>query len=277
MKAILVPTDFSEISKNALEYAIEISKLTKARIILFHAYHIPVITTESIVMTPSLKEIEQICMTNLEEIKRDVYDKHGEEITIECKCVLGLAVDEINLFVKTNSIDLIIMGMQGAGYLTEKLIGSVTTSLLRECNCPVMAIDQNVKFRALKKIVLTCDYNQINGSILFPLKNIAKIFNSHIYILNVVQEMATDTNKIEAAVCRETINHILQHTSRSFHNITNDNVVDGINNFVSNEQMDMVVMIPRKHTLLRNFFHEPNTKRIAFHSHVPVLALHKES
>jgi len=40
MKTILVPTDFSKIARNAIDYAVEIAKLTKAKLILFHVYHV---------------------------------------------------------------------------------------------------------------------------------------------------------------------------------------------------------------------------------------------
>ena len=46
MKNILVPTNFTEISSNALAYAKEFADRTKATIFLYHAYHIPVSTTD---------------------------------------------------------------------------------------------------------------------------------------------------------------------------------------------------------------------------------------
>jgi len=55
-----------------------------------------------------------------------------------------------------------------------------------------------------------------------------------------------------------------------------DDVVVGINRFVDKHGVDLLVMIPRKHSMLSSLFHESNTQRMAFHTHVPLLALHEE-
>ncbi len=275
MKTILVPTDFSEISKNALEYAIEIAKVMPARIMLIHAYHVPVVATDAIVIVPSMEEIKQIGIDSLQKLKNEVLSKHENKILVEYCCVEGFAVDEINTYTKTNPVELIVIGMHGAGYLVEKLIGSVTTSLLREANCPVLAIDQKVKFKTPKKIVLACDYKHIKRSALEPLKGLASLFDSHIYILNVAPEKAPVLNDIEGAVCGLSLDHSFEKIDHSFQYTSNENIVDGINEYVSSQQMDMVVMVPRKYSLLKTFFYEPNTKKIAFHTNVPVLALHE--
>lgn len=275
MKTILVPIDFSEISNNALEYAVEMAKVMSAKIVLLHAYHVPIVATD-VIIVPSMEEVRQIAVDGLNKVKNDIHNKHGKNIEIECTCVEGFAVDEINLYTNVNKVNLIIMGMHGGGYLTEKFIGSITTSLLRESNCPVMAIDGKVKFKTPKKIVFACDYKLIKNTVVEELKGIAKLFDSHIYILNVVSNPEAIPADIESSVCGLNLDYSFESIDHSFEFTTNENVVKGINEYVSNEQMDMVVMIPRKHSILKQLFNEPNTKRMAFHTTVPVLALHEQ-
>jgi nucleotide-binding universal stress UspA family protein len=275
MKTILVPTDFSETSKNAVDYAVELAKVMPAKIMLLHAYHVPVITADATIIVPSMYEIKESGIECLEKIKTEVLQKNDNKITVDYCCIEGFAVDEINRYTETNPVELIVMGMQGAGYLVEKLIGSVTTALLRESNCPVLAIDQKVRFKKPKKIVLACDYKQIKRSALVPLKDLAALFDSHIYVLNVTPGNEPAIKDVEAAVAGLSIDHSFDKTDHSFHFTSNEDVVDGINDYITSQQMDMVVMIPRKHSVLRNMFNEPNTKKIAFHTTVPVLALHE--
>jgi nucleotide-binding universal stress UspA family protein len=275
MKTILVPTDFSEVSDNALEYAIGMAKAMFAKIVLLHAYHLPVVSTDSIVIIPSMDEVKQIGIDSLIKTKNRIH-KQDVDIELEYTCVEGFAVDEINLYTNTNKVDLIIMGMRGGGYVTEKIIGSITTALLRESNCPVMAIDQKVKFAVPKKIVLACDYKTLKNKVTEQLKEIAKLFNSHIYILNVTPKTELIPTDIESTVCGLNLDYAFEEINHSFEFTTNENVVNGINEFIINEHMDMVVMIPRKYSLLKRIFNEPNTKRMAFHTTVPVLALHEQ-
>ncbi|MBA3705480.1 MAG: universal stress protein, partial [Bacteroidetes bacterium] len=86
MKTILVPTDFSEIACNAINYAVEIAKLTKAKLILFNVYNVPVVPAEIPIALP-IDEIEKDVMKGLKKIEKDICLKHGNELVIECKCV----------------------------------------------------------------------------------------------------------------------------------------------------------------------------------------------
>jgi nucleotide-binding universal stress UspA family protein len=166
------------------------------------------------------------------------------------------------------------MGMHGVGFLTEKLIGSVTTSLIREPSCPVMAIDQHVRFKLPKRIALACDYKHIHKSSLWLLKEIAAIFDSHIYILNVINESEANID-LDIAIEGLKLDAAFKQLDHSFHSVTNDEVVAGINDYVSKMHMDMVVMIPRQKSFFEKLFSGSTTKQMAFHTHVPLLALHE--
>jgi nucleotide-binding universal stress UspA family protein len=274
MKTILVPTDFSSISKNAINYAIELAKLTKSKIILFHAYYVPIVTTD-VMVVPPMEEIEESNMSILKKIEKTIHKKYGKKIEIECKCKYGFPVDEINQAVKEYKADLVVMGMHGAGKLAEKLVGSTTTSLIRKAKCPVLAIDRHVRFKLIKKIALACDYSAIpNTAILDPLKEIVRLFKSHVNIINILpaEEKIPPVSKAISGVKLE---HALEDINHTYYFAQNEDVVNGLNDFVNQKKMDLVVMIPRRHSLLNSIFNEPKTTRIAFHTKVPLLALHE--
>lgn len=271
MKTILVPTDFSDRAKNAINYAAELAKLTKAKLILFHAFHIPAVPSEVPFVLP-LNEIEKDTLKVLTKIKKNIIFNHGSELNIVCITKLGFAVDEINEITKDENVDLIVMGVRGAGYLTEKLIGSVTTTLIRKAKRPVLAINDKVTFKSIKKIVLASDYQNIDAKSMEFLKEFIKLFKSQLHILNVSSEgeLISPARKIVGGTrlvqSFEGLNH-------SFDFVENEDIVEGINEFVDVHNADLIVMTPRKHTFFENIFKERNTKRMAFHTHIPLLAL----
>jgi nucleotide-binding universal stress UspA family protein len=276
MKTILVPTDFSPIADNAINYAVEIAKLTKARLIFLHAYHMPIITSEVPVVLPTAEEIEEDCMADLNRTKEKILSESGIDLDITCVCKYGLAVDEIKDFEADNKIDLLVLGMRGAGFIGEKLIGSVTTSLMRKVKCPLLAIDERVKFKPLKKIALASDYKEIeNINILDPLKELMRLFSSHLHVVNVVREKAELVPTTEEASVGVKLEHSLEDVEHSFHYAENNDVVEGINEYVTEHNIDLVVMIPRTHSVVTNVFKEPHTKRMAFHTKVPLLVLNE--
>lgn len=274
MKTILVPTDFSEVARNAVGYAAEIGKRAKAKIILLHVYQIPVVPAEVPVIL-SADEIKKDSMKRLKKIERHIHTKYSKTLKVECKCECGFPIDEINQFASKNNVNLIVMGMAGVGYLTERIIGSVTTSLIKRSKCPVLSIDRYVKFKNIKKIVLACDYNKsYNKKTITPLKELAALFKSHIHVLNIVKEpeFVPPVNKAIAGI---KLDRTLEEINHSFYQCKNEDIIEGINDFIDKKKIDMVVMISRKHSVLHNLFHETNTKRMAFHTKVPVLALHE--
>jgi nucleotide-binding universal stress UspA family protein len=275
MKKIIIATDFSKISDNAINYGVEIAKLKNCQIVLMHILSVPIITSEAQMYIPPLDEMKKDCESLLEQAKKKIILKNGNVLEIECVCIIGFAVEEINRYAKDNKVDLIVIGMHGADYLTEKVIGSTTTSLISEAKCPVLAIDEKVKFKSLKKVVLAFDYIETtNRSILNPLKEFVHLFNSHVYILHVINDL-NKAPTISEAVTGIKLERTLSDISHSYHYIRNEDVVDGINDFVAIQKMDMVVMIPRKHSFFKNVFNESKTKRTAFHSKVPLLTIHE--
>ena len=274
MKTILVPTDFSENSENAQDYAIELAKITKAKIVLLHAYQPVVVPSEVPIIIPT-EELEENTMTELHKIGKEIHQKHGNQLTIEYASRCGFPAEEIQLFAEKNNVDLIVMGVERTDNITEKMIGNITSAVIKKAKCPVLAIDKHVKFTEIKKIALACDYEETKNSVILgPLTEFSKFFDAHIYVLNVTQEMETITTVKKAAQGIK-LNHSLEKLNHSFHYTMNDDVIEGINSFVDKMGIDMVVMIPRIHSALHNLFHEPNSKRMAFHTKVPLLALHE--
>lgn len=274
MKKILVPTDFSETSENALNYAVEIARLMAADLFLFHVYDIPVFAENTVTVMYAPDLLESDSMEVLNTWKERILEKHPD-LRISCSCTPGLPAEQINDFARDQHIDLIVMGTQGAGYVAERILGSTTTALIQEAVSPVLAIDRHVTFRMLKKIVLASDFAETgNGRVLKPLKDIIQCFEAQLYILKVVLEQDPEPELSESIAAFD-IAHTVKSLHHTFYSVHDRDVVGGINRFVQHHHMDMVVMIPRKHSLLHRIFHEPHTHEMAFHSDVPLLILHE--
>lgn len=272
MKTILIPTDFSKSAENALDYAIEIAKHTGSKLILFHAYQLPLETSELPVM-PTLEEIEKQVVKNLKKIERRVKKKY-EHLEVRSEYKSGFPVEEIRLCAERNKANLVVMGLHGAGFLKEKLIGSVATVLIKSSRCPVMIINQNVKFRTIKKIAFAFDYTEIKDrSALAPVIEFTSLFKSHIYIFNVVKSQLQAVSSISKAVDGMKLAHALKDAEHSFHYSENEDIVEGINQFVLDNKIDLVVMVPHKHSPLHKLFNPSQTQKMAFHTRIPLLTL----
>ncbi|MCE3296007.1 MAG: hypothetical protein K0R65_1721 [Crocinitomicaceae bacterium] len=264
MKTILLPCDFSSLALNAIEYGAEIARHTHAKLILFHVY------------TGSVDDgVKKQCLENLKKIEADLTTRHGEGLEVQSRCKNGVFLNEINNFCENQQVDLIVMGMKGSGYLREKFMGNTTTSVIDKVNCSVMIIGEDVKYRGITKIAFACDYeDQSYKTILTDLIDFAHLFHSPVYILNVVPETEAPV-LLSKQVENYKFDRILEGIEHSFHQVQNEDLIDGINEFVEDHAIDLVVMIPKMHSMIENIFNDSNTKRMAFHAKVPLLSLHE--
>jgi nucleotide-binding universal stress UspA family protein len=275
MKLILAATDFSKASRNALQYAAELAKKSKAGLVLFHSYMPPVIVSDVPIALPLPEEIEKEALKKLRRTAAGLRLKYGRALKLELVCQYGMAVDAITNYASESKADLIVMGMSGAGALEEKLVGSITTDVIKRSKTPVLSIGQNVKFKPVKNIIFATDYKETASPLtLDALKEIANLYKSHIHILNVL-EASTVLPTTKQAVQGLKTEHLFDGYKHSFHAIVNKKVADGIHDFIKLRKIDMTVMVPRKHSVFHTLFKGRATKQVAFHTGVPLLTIHE--
>lgn len=269
MKTILIPTDYSDAAKNASHYGVELAKFTKAKVILFHSYHIHVPATEVPILV-SYDDLEQESMNRLNAEKR-LLDPTNE-LDIECVALAGFAVDNIIEVEDSHKPDLIIMGMRGAGKFSEYLFGSITTALISKAVTPVIVVPENAAFRLPKKITFACDYNLTQTTaVLDPLKKFVKTFDSEVMILNLLKEKEVmNTQKASIGIILE---NFMEDVTHNYYFEEDEDFIHGIVNFVEKHSTDLIAIVPHKHSFIQNLFKESHTKRLAFHSNIPLLTI----
>jgi nucleotide-binding universal stress UspA family protein len=68
---------------------------------------------------------------------------------------------------------------------------------------------------------------------------------------------------------------MFDNVDAKFHFVENENVPDAINDFIEREKIDMLIMLPKKHSIVESLFKKSQTKEMLYQSHIPMLALHQ--
>ena len=273
MKNVLVATDYSDAADNAINYAVELAKFIGAKLVLLHVYSIPIPTGEvPIAMIPP-QELQELNSKRMKILEDRIQKKIGNTIRVESFVRSGLPVDEILGVIKEKTIDLVIMGIAGAGKLTEILVGSTTTSLMKKTKTPVLVIPEYAKYQKVEKIIYACDYEKIEDhSVLKPMCEFAQIFGAELQIFNVNDSrIHPKTNEAIEGIALEQWIGNLKH---SYWFSDKSNVIDAINGFAKKYEAAMIAMVARKHYFIENIIHERETKKMAFHANIPILSLH---
>ena len=186
MKNILFPTDFSENSKTAYAYALDIALLFKAKLIILNTYKLPY--SKSNVMVSMTDIMKQDSEKELEALKNKALNNPKyKELEIELEIVSGSFVSSIPKLAKHCNADLIVMGTKGASSLKEMLIGSNTLEVIQTTHCPILAIPENASNKKIDKIAMAVDLKKVNNpEQLKPLLAMANICQASIEFVHVM-------------------------------------------------------------------------------------------
>lgn len=273
MKRILTTTDFSIPADNAVMYAAGLAQSLEASLTILNCFHIPLSTNELPAPLATIQEMENSSTEALETLKKKVLEKFPL-VVIHIHTATGSTVDEISNYAQKHHMDLIVMGITGAGKFTERLIGSTSTSVVKNTKCPVLIIPKDSQFGKFTKVGLACDLKEILHPTSFTvLKELSQHFGSSLEILNVLKPEEKSTFK--KAVVGIKLEHILRETPHSLYFPENKDVILGIEDFIGRHKIDIITMVSRRHNIIEKVFHESNTKRMAFHTHIPLLVIHE--
>ena len=272
MKTILVPTDYSDTANNALQYAIELAKLSNAKIILIHAYQVPLPTGDIPVLMVTPEELEKENIVRIQKLEKKFAKQLLGKIKIEHVVNAGFVTDEILTVAKEKKVDLIVMGVTGAGKVAETLLGSNTTALINKTQIPILVIPNNARYKKITKFVLAYDYEgEIDEKVMKKIKIFVQLFKAKILVLDVVNPIAVHTS--ETSTERIAIENELSGIKHTLYFPEADDIEHEINSFVATYKADWLIMMPHKNTFFANLFHKRNTKKMAFHTHIPLLSL----
>lgn len=268
MKTILVPVDFSKTSVNAAKYATHMAALMdNAKVILYNVYEKVTLKTLSEYSRKAVAELE------LSKLKELVMHRGLRELTWVAE--EGVFIPKLKHFVAENDVDLIVMGITGSSGLRQILMGSNSLNVVKNVNCPVMIIPPKAAFSGLKNIAITSDFKDVALTTPFDtVKKVLSLFNSKVHVVNVDEEHYIEL-KPEYRKEKAFMEKKLGSFNPEFYFLRTYDFLDGINRFVKTKHVDALITIPKQHSFLEQLFRVTHTKRLAYHSHVPLLAVHQ--
>lgn len=138
---ILVPTDFSEQSNNALHYAKELAKNSGAVLHLLHIVEPTVYPADWGYSQVGFVDLEQELRAAAEKsLQKTQEELEAEGFSVQTTVLNGRASDEITSYAEKFAIDLISIATHGRSGIEHLLFGSTTERVLRKAPCPVLAV-----------------------------------------------------------------------------------------------------------------------------------------
>jgi len=273
MKTIITPIDFSDISLNAARYAISMAGYLKTSVTLFYVSPLPLSFSEFPQAPQILETMQQEAEGFMEKVKSDL-QLPGSPIKIHTEVRSGNFLTTLIEFCEENPTSPVMMSSHGKAGLEHLLLGGNTSELVTSISSPLFVIPREMIFSAPKKILLTCDLEDVSTTISTDfIKELTQAFNSALSVLHV------KINEEEPYLARvidetKTLRLMLEDLHPSYHFVTNTNTTTAILDFIELNDFDLLIGFPKKHSFLEKLFHKSQSKALARVSTIPFLAIH---
>ncbi len=280
MKKILLPTDFSDNSWNAIDYATELFKDEACTFYLLNVYSKIIYESVHLSDIPSERSVENTvkanAVTNLEHLKKTIiHTNPNQKHTFKIIAALGSITEATEDVVKSKKVDLLVMGTKGATGTKEVFMGSNTVRIINTIKkCPVLAIPDGFTFTSKpSEITFATDFTHFySKEELRPLLDLAKSFNAAIRIVYVQQEEGslTEEQKFNLGMLQKYFKDIkyYQHTLTK-----SDSVSKSLKVFTEELDIYLLAMLNYSHSFVDKLTREPVIKTVAFHTQIPLLVI----
>jgi len=278
MKRILVPTDFSACANNAVDFAVQSAKIFPVEVMLVHSFEVAGNTYTDYMGVN--REFNQTLLheANHEFARVKSVIKETENISVESYVSTTSLNESILGLANEKKIDFIVMGTSGASGLKEKLWGSKTAAVIGKSHVPVMAIPVDYKWKKPARILLSTNHFEKEPALLDFLFELAALYQAEVHVA-----VYTDEESDIAITFLEHARRIPEYENQLREQYKNDSIVvahlygkdfeSALQDHIVQNDIDMLAMVTYQRKFPDNLFHPSLTKKMAYHTKIPLLAI----
>ncbi|WP_286856803.1 MULTISPECIES: universal stress protein [Sphingobacterium] len=271
MKRILLLTDFSE---NALLAAKQVALCAAAwkteQVIVYHTYNsVTIVNNEPIVVVnDEVKEAKEKELNSWLELIKPLFPP---------QVILSHRMEDVDLPIgvndlcKSESIDLVALGITGQTGFAKILVGSNAITLMDICNKPMLIVSHKVDPAVPKHVLATTDLKEVDRKLsLFNLDQVLDAFSAQLYVLNVAKRESS------AADLAQELKHLHERLDKYkpiYDYISHDDITMGIAEYAKEKHIDLILSFHKKQGLLASLFKTSISKKMAWNGAANLLVI----
>jgi len=266
----LVPTDFSDNAFDALRYALDMARVSGAEVHVVSALAFPPSTagtTGSLAIR--MKEDAQAKMNQLLESVKEL------GASVEPYIREGSVVSTILAVAEEIGPELVIMGTKGSTGLESAVLGSVAAKVIEKSATPVLAIPQNVPFTGLSKLAYATDLQKGGPVTAGRILELTAAFGTRVDIVHIFP-VKEEPPYVQLDLLRKEIQADELNRTVKYHLHRNDDIQEGLMNFMDASEPDALAMVTKKRNLFKKLIDPSLTRRVAMNASMPLLTFQSE-
>ena len=275
VKSLLVPTDFTEASHRAFEYALSLAAAWDARITLLHVYHDRQTQGEKI-SRGFFHAMEEEALENaldfFHEYQREAQLSMEKSIEVQPMLTQGFPALEIANAVQQLQVDWIVMSTEGAVSAGANQGGSIAQYLIGHTDCPIMLVPAEANYRPIEHITYAMGFEEADFPVIDTLSDLASRIKASLSCIH-IRRRKSGWDQIDTRLF-ERLNEMAQgEDPLNFYLLNHQDVVQGLQEYISGNRVDMLAMLTH-HSRGTTPNSESLTQRMGLFTDIPLLVFH---
>jgi len=281
MKQIVLLTDFSENSFQAILYAMRFFKNDKVNFHILHIKDSRGLMLDDLMTSTSGENMDSVLLGNSKKNLKDLLEKvnnlnKNSSHKFRTEYIFDTFFDAITEYCKKENIEILLMGTTGATGAKQVFLGSTAAKIINKIDIPILAIPEGSVFTPIEKILFSVDY-KVNylPVTLHPLIQILKTFVPLVYTLYADEEFKDFTEK--QLLNKTELHNLLEPFNVSTHKVTSTPLDQTLSCLLEFLDIDLLIMIKKEKTFLQKIIHSSHIRKVSYHLKTPLFILPEQA
>jgi nucleotide-binding universal stress UspA family protein len=274
MKAIIAATDFSPASINAVNYASDMALHINAGLTLLNVYTLPVVYDNGAIYPETIEKLGEDSERKLAKLKNRVEKRTAGRLIVDTRSRMGNIAEVLESICDVIHPFTVVIGTRGKSNDENILFGSVALTIIKKLTWPVLCVPPGRTFgKGICKTGLASDFKKVPETTPEKtIKEFLKEFDTALHIINIDHK----AKRIRTGAPEDSffLHQMFYDQKPQYHFIDRPDVEEGIDSFACENKLDLLITIPKKHSLLAGLFKSARTKKLIGKAHVPILCIH---
>lgn len=286
IRRILVAVDFSDYSRNACMYALNLAHKIRAEVKILHVYYAPIVDLVPITdaysiqvdMDINLREMETNArkglMTFVQDIRKMASENKMGDVKIGYALREGITEDEIARMARDYKPGIIVLGTKGKGEKQSDIVGSVVYRVLDRTKIPVLAIPEHSRYDArkeVKNIAYATEFDDSDYIAIRRLLTILSEFKVSVHCIHLSKNAKKSWDQMRMDQLKDYFKKINKDIKVECHLLEGEDNLKEVASFVEKHQIDLFSLTNRKRGLLARLFEPGLTRKLIYQSTTPLL------
>ncbi len=270
MKSIIVGTDFSKGSLEALKMAIVIANRLHTDITLLWVQQ-----PHGLLQSHPDENMNEIAKLQLAQICEQ-YQPKMEYGKLRWDIAFGKVSSHVANAARHENAPLIVIGTNGASGFEKYWMGSTAVRIVQESPCPTLTVREGFNFdKKLERIIVPLRCNDNSRQKIPPAATMGKIFDAEVHVLGLIDNPA-DASALRTYI-NQAIKYINEHGVRHSSTVKKySNYCDTVMRYAEKVNGDMLIINTEQDKIISQLFLGTNAQQIVHRSQIPVLCIHPE-